>query len=215
MRNNIRFLLKDLIIIYQLSRIWFSQKSYLRSMGYINSIKKGIPVNYNNEPVPWMNYHVVFFLEKRLNRNLSMFEYGSGYSTLYFQKLVKSIKSVEYNKDWFDKISKIVENNVEIIFCNLDTNGNYAKSILASNAKFDIIIIDGGDRMNCIEYSVNALNESGIILLDDSQRPSYKTGFEYLKKQGFKEITFSGLKPGTIEMYNTTIFYRGNNVLNI
>lgn len=80
-----------------------------------------------NQPIPWMNYPFVDFISNRLNKSLEVFEYGSGFSTLYFQNIVKSIKSVENKKDWFDEISKKAGKNVEIILELLTLLGQKVK----------------------------------------------------------------------------------------
>ena len=51
--------------------------SYLHSTGWIESKRRGYPCRPDGSELPWMNYAVVAFLERRLNKNLSVFEYGA------------------------------------------------------------------------------------------------------------------------------------------
>ena len=58
-------------------------------------------------------------------------------------------------------------------------------------------------------------NETGLLLLDDSSRKEYNEGIDYARRQGFKSLTFSGLKPTGIGVDETTIFYRTQNCFGI
>ena len=204
-------------VVFKLFRIATSEKSYLKNKGYFKSFKLRIPVDAKNQPVPWMNYPFVDFISNRLNKSLEVFEYGSGFSTLYFQNIVKSIKSVENKKDWFDEISKKAGKNVEIIYHGPEQKEAYAKSINinSSNQRYDLIIVDDIDRLGCVKQAVNYLKTTGVILLDDSHRTSYLPIFNFMKEAGFKEITIGGLKPGSLDLNKSTIFYRPDNILNI
>ena len=78
---------------------------YLVDMGWFNSFKSSKPVDKEGSPIPWFSYPAVEFLSKRLNNRMTVFEFGSGNSTLFFSDRVNQVVSVEHNKDWYDKIS--------------------------------------------------------------------------------------------------------------
>ncbi|MNI76497.1 hypothetical protein D3C73_1327320 [compost metagenome] len=102
-----------------------------------------------------------------------------------------------------------------MIFCQLEKDGEYAKKATLLNRKFDIIIVDGRDRVNCCKYSVDALSANGVLVLDDSEREVYQPARVLLKAQGFKEISFSGISPGLFYEKATSVFYKENNCLGI
>ena len=81
--------------------------------------------------------------------------------------------------------------------------------------KFDIIIVDGRDRVNCCKQAVEALTESGVVVLDDSERTGYWEGIDFLLKNGFKQLSFSGISPGLFYLKSTSVFYKTNNCLSI
>jgi hypothetical protein len=188
---------------------------YLVDTGWVNSFIKKEPVDKNNSPIPWLTYPAISFLSERLNQDLSIFEYGSGNSTLYYSKIVKKVIAVEHNKEWYEKIKSKLAENSKIIFVNLDYGGVYCQTIKSTNQKFDIIIIDAEDRVNCIKNCLNNLSENGIIILDDSEREEYSAGIEFLKQNKFKRLDFMGISAGFIHQKATTIFYRESNCLDI
>ena len=81
--------------------------------------------------------------------------------------------------------------------------------------KFDIVIVDGRDRVNCVKNAVNSIKVDGVIVLDDSERESYKAGIDFLLNKNFKKIDFWGISPGLFYKKNTSIFYKVNNCIGI
>jgi precorrin-6B methylase 2 len=189
---------------------------YLKEIGWIESFKKQSPVDSNGNPLPWVTYCFIDFISNRLDKNMDIFEYGSGNSTLWYAEKVNSVTSVEHNKIWYEKIKKNAPKNVTIYYQELIYNGEYSKFVNKTNRKFDIIIIiDGRDRVNCIKNAINNLKESGIIILDDSERKQYKEGIDFLLNKEFKKIDFWGISPGLVYKKCTTIFYKPKNCLDI
>lgn len=193
----------------------FKKDSFIYETGWINSIHQLAPVDKYNLPIPWMNYHFVKFVTERLTEKMNIFEYGSGYSTIYWSNYVNYVNSVEYDKKWLNKMNKFHSHNVKVNFNDDIEGGSYSKSCIETNEKYDIIIIDGKKRVECIKYAYLGLNDNGVIILDDSHRDEYIEGFLFLKEKGFKEITFSGIKPVSSKFASTTVFYKASNCLNI
>ena len=206
---------KFLYVFFKGLRLIYSKKSYLVTTGLINTYRTGIPCKTDGTPIPWMNYNVIHFLENRLNNNQTMFEFGSGYSTLFYASHVKSVTSVEYDSQWLERIQAMVPNNVTLIFQDKDVDGDYCRTIHNNGDKFDIIIVDGRDRVNCVKQAHKAVSDNGVIILDDSQRDYYRPAFDFMTDKGFRHIDFEGLKPRGIRNDRTTIFYRDNNCMNI
>ncbi len=172
----------------------------------------------DKNPIPWMNYSIMEFLNDRMNKNINIFEYGSGYSTLYFANLVKNIISIEYNEEWFNAINKKLNSITNINLVHIPFGINYVtaiENINSDNKIFELIIIDGRNRVECARISLNYLTQDGILLLDDSDRERYQEIFSIFKDNGFKEMTISGLKPNGLGIFYTTLFYRSKNVFNI
>lgn len=207
---------QNLYLLRHLQKLSTRKGSYLVETGYINSIKKFEPVNNEGDPIPWMNYSFIDFLEPRLNKTMDVFEYGSGYSTLYLSDKVHSVTSVEFDKDWFEKMRASLneKSNCDVIYRPDSENYNVAIKEY-SDTLFDIIIVDGRDRKECVKHIIPYLSDGGVIILDDSWKAKFDEVFEYFKLNEFKELSFSGLKAGGLIVEKTTVFYRNDNVLEI
>lgn len=195
--------------------ISMNESGYLNEIGWINSFKNQIPMDKNSKPLPWVTYGFIDFISDRLNKNMNIFEYGSGNSTLWYGEKVNSVTSVEHDKNWYEKVKNSMPKNVTINYQELIYNGEYSKFSSISNIKFDIVIVDGRDRVNCVKNAINSIKENGIIVLDDSEREKYKGGMEFLIDHNFKKLDFWGISPGLFYKKNTTIFYKANNCIDI
>jgi hypothetical protein len=193
----------------------FGIKGYLSEIGWFKSFDSKSPVDAHSEPIPWVTYSFIDFIADRIRKEHIIFEFGSGNSTFYYAKRALKVVSVEHDKSWFDKISASKPSNSEMIFCELKTAGDYCKMPVSMGQKFDIIIVDGRDRVNCCYQSLAALNENGVLVLDDSEREKYSDAIVFLKGKGFKELSFSGISPGLFYRKSTSVFYKANNCLGI
>lgn len=189
-------------------------KGYLADKGWFNAYLKQAAIDDTGNCIPWLTYSFIDFIQDRLNKSHAIFEFGSGNSTIFYSKYTKQVVAVEHDLNWYNKVKTLLANNAELIYCELQS-GLYAQSVINTNRKFDIIIVDGRDRVNCCKTAVNALTEEGVIILDDSERENYKEAHLFLKNQGFKHLPFTGMAPGVILSKCTSVFYKSNNCLGI
>jgi hypothetical protein len=205
----------DPLLLKILNQLIISPDSYLIKTGWILSMAKGTPCDINGAPLPWMNYNVIQFLQKRLRKHFNLFEYGSGYSTHFYAALVEKVVSIEYDEAWIAKIAKDLPSNCKLLYQPKDVDGLYCRMIQNTPDLYDVIIIDGRDRVNCLLQSLNKLTPAGVILLDDSQRDFYRPGLDAAVQHGFRELEFEGLKPTGNSLDRTTVLYRNDNCLGI
>ncbi|MFA6946116.1 MAG: FkbM family methyltransferase [Pedobacter sp.] len=193
----------------------FGVKGYLSEIGWFKAFEIKSPVGRNSEPIPWVTYSFIDFIADRIQKNHTVFEFGSGNSTFYYAQRAQKVVSVEHDKTWYDKISTSKPLNSEMIFCELQKDGDYSKMPETMGLKFDIIIVDGRDRVNCCYHSLGALSEKGVVVLDDSEREHYAAAINFFKEEGFRALSFSGISPGLFYRKSTSVFYKDNNCLGI
>ncbi len=211
--NTLLLLLKEPKVFKSL--ISLRTSGYLYTNGWFNSVKKNLPVNKEDAPIPWVTYPFIDFIETKLSRDLELFEFGAGHSTLFYSLKLKSVTAVEPNKDWYNDLRKRISNNVNLILSNDESAESFVYAVRKLNKKFDIISIDGVHRVECMRESVNHLKENGVIVLDDSERAEYKDGEKFLLENGYKKIDFWGMSAGYLFKKATTIYYKKNNCLGI
>jgi hypothetical protein len=69
---------------------------------------------------------------------------------------VKEVVACEHDRNWYEDISSKAPPNVTPIFQELEPEGEYAKEILEFRDHFDIVVIDGRDRVNCVRNCLYA-----------------------------------------------------------
>tara|TARA_B110000090_G_C13393570_1_gene450382 strand:+ start:2662 stop:3372 length:711 start_codon:yes stop_codon:yes gene_type:complete len=211
-KNNILELILDNSEKEALSHV---NSGFLFEKGWWESWKTKAPIDLNNNPLPWVTYSFIDFIKDRFKKDMIMFEYGSGNSTFYYSKKVKEVHTVEHDLGWFMKLEKAMPSNVSIKHTKLEYGGDYAKSSLNSGVKYDIVIVDGRDRVNCMINSLNAIKKNGVFILDDSERIAYKKGINELYNNGYKSIDLWGISPGLHYHKCTSIYYKNENILGI
>ena len=188
---------------------------YLKDVGWCELERKGSSIDKMGNSIPWITYPAMDFLKTRLNKDIGFFEYFCENSTLWLAKRVKAVSSCEHSKSWFEKTNELKPKNVTLLFKKLEYDGNHSKEILNYQDRFDIIIIDGKDRVKCVKKSLNALKEKGVIVWDNSDREEYREGYDSLKEKGFKKIDFWGIGPIAPIISCTSVFYRREKCLDI
>jgi predicted O-methyltransferase YrrM len=141
-------------------------------MKYIKQIQQ------QNEPwwAPMMVEHVGGILTPLM----SVFEYGSGASTIWLAGRCRSIISVEHDEDWYRAVASLLPNNGHILLAPRP----YAH-VIERYQNFDLIIVDGRDRVQCVDASLPHLNPGGYLLLDDCERERYHDAVTAMKQHGW------------------------------
>lgn len=191
------------------------RNGYLAKVGWLTSVRRGEPVGAGGEPIPWMTYPAIAFLERRVGGALRVFEYGSGNSTLWWARRVAFIAAVEHEERWLEKIRAVAPANAQLHYVPLDPPGRYALSIHGAGGPFDIVVIDGRERVHCAQAALSALSERGVFVWDNSDREEYARGYQLLADRGFRRMDFVGLGPVNAIPWTTSIFYREGNCLGL
>jgi hypothetical protein len=188
----------------------------LAKLGWVHSRQAKRPVDADWNPIPWYTYPAIAFLEPRLKPDFTVFEYGSGLSTVWWATRVRQVAAVEHDERWLAELSPQLPENADVRFLDLEPDGEYARAAAASeHGPFDLVVIDGRDRVNCALNAVPALSERGVIVWDNADRSKYRPGHRFLAQQGFRRVPFIGMGARIARVWDTSIFYRDDNCLGL
>lgn len=148
--------------------------------------------------LPWMKTKELDILSELLDKlqPAYCFEWGSGYSSLYFPSKLHSLKlwyALEHNQKWFEHISVLNTNelvkmkfippiNFEIVKSKgytwqkegtYDQFKDYVDYPATLLVKFDFMFIDGRARTACLKQAYDLLSEDGVVVLHDANRENY------------------------------------------
>lgn len=144
--------------------------------------------------IPWITDGANLFLEEKINNReiKTVLEFGSGASTLFFASKELNVISIEHDKEWYDKIQDELKNrNLSINnYLLLERPYNNICETL-KDEKFDLVFIDGRDRVLCAESSFLLVKKGGYLILDNDERSEYKKIHEILfswDKNSYEQI---------------------------
>jgi predicted O-methyltransferase YrrM len=135
------------------------------------------------EGLPWITPNSLTALEPRLHPDWRTFEWGAGGSTVYWARHCEHVVSVEHNKDWIERVTKMVREAhvaeaVSLLYVRGDGSGDaktafrdYADVILDwPEDSFDLIMVDGeaSCRGWCLTNAMSRIKVGGILVLDNS-----------------------------------------------
>ncbi len=188
------------------TRLLPPEMNVLETSGWIRSLHIGRPVDKDGVPLPWMNYAAIDFIGSKLAVDMRVFEWGAGYSSLWFASKVRQVVSVEDNHSWSEELKTKLPKNVELMY--LPSQSDYVFSITRQILNFDVIVIDGSHRNDCARICVEKLSADGFIIFDNSDSMEYDDSMAYFTEQGFYRIDFWGLIPCYLYKNCTSILFR-------
>jgi len=141
----------------------------------------------------------------------NIFEFGSGYSSLFWARRAKSLISVEHDEKWYKKIKAYCIKNQQILL--KEVNNKYEETIIEQKIKYDVIIIDGIRRPQCSKIIKNYFNfqsiEGCMVILDNSDW--YRETAKYLRENlDMIEVDFHGFGPINDYTWTTSVFVSRN-----
>lgn len=189
---------------------YFNRKENISTTGiHITRDEPWITEGANIVLAAYMSYHNLFAQHNQTGYGISVLEFGMGASTLFFseQKCVTRLVSIEHNKEWYDHVVDKIKNKTAGIYGLYDRPYNSKVSYFPDNA-FDVIMIDGRDRVECIKSSISKLKPGGILILDNSERETYAEGIALMSD--WKKSEFVQEQPDKYgfgyEGWKTTVF---------
>jgi hypothetical protein len=179
-----------------------------------NVLKDKTPLDLE---LPWFSYAAIDFLDKYLKPEMAVCEYGSGGSTLFFARRVKSVFSIEDNPGWFELVTQQLQEkaikNARLKLCAFDFKNpvgfeHSAYLHAMPDERFDVIVVDGSEewtkvRPICFAKAEQQVTCGGIIVVDDSWR--YPTLRETHQAHSYK--IFESVGPCRPGVTSTDVFF--------
>jgi Methyltransferase domain len=164
------------------------------------------PVDAAGEPIPWLTYPAIDFLSQFDYRGKSVFEYGSGASTLFWARRADRVVSVESDPHWIETLRRSLPANCKIVPSSPAAE-EYAGHI-ARYGDFDVVIVDGTgeSRPTCCGMAIKHLSPGGIVVLDDSDL--WPRSAAILRNAGLIQVDFTGFAPLQSHARTTSIFFK-------
>jgi predicted O-methyltransferase YrrM len=143
--------------------------------------------------LPWMKVKELDVITEVLTRLAprECLEWGAGYSTLWFPRLLPSLErwtTVEHNREWFGQIAdRNTDERVTLVHIAPDHGvydtvkhegtaedfRTYIAYPRTLGRQFDFIFIDGRARKECLREAYDLVADRGVVVVHDANRDSY------------------------------------------
>lgn len=202
-RIKVLFEMKDIEIVRFIRYFYFAFRMVL-TKGLIKSVKERSPVLRDGTPIPWVTHGFIDYVSRLNMKNMSMVEFGSGNSTLFFVKLVRSIVSYEHDEKYISHLRDQHGYMGEIVHVDHRYGGT------PDDFRADIVFIDGLDRNRLLENLLRVINSDSIqvpsIIMIDNPDFVNQNLLGELIVSGFIRIDFYGLVSGNFEDGVSSLF---------
>ena len=114
------------------------------------SMNEKVCIDRDGNPIPWYTYPAIEYLSQFDYSQKKIFEFGTGYSSMYWAKRAQKVISIEDKPEWFEKFQKEF-------------------SAVKALATGGMVILDDSDRINTsLEYfnAVKALKDANLLQVD-------------------------------------------------
>ena len=171
--------------------------------GFLESSRSDVPVNNKNQIMPMYTYPCYEWLDSIDWTGSKVFEFGTGYSTVWWQNKKVDYYGVEDDGEWYQRIIKLINGKQLKVKYEIDLK-KYMKTIYDYDFKFDVIVIDGQVRFDCIKPALEKIKDNGMIIFDNSDW--HKSCKEELDKTDLIPIHFHGFKPLHVDSETTSCY---------
>jgi predicted O-methyltransferase YrrM len=134
-------------------------------------------------------------LLKEIARGKSVFEFGSGGSTLWFSKFVKSLISVEDDPGFYEEVLAHLTDspNVKLIFAETKV----LPDAITNEGLFDVVFVDcmpQNERRRSVILGAQHVKPGGWLVADDYNFPMTNKEVEVLRSKDWDVAIVSGVK---------------------
>lgn len=160
--------------------------------------------------MPWIALPAYRYLRARV-RGGTVFEFGSGMSTVWFGRRCEEVHSVEHDRTWCKRVRQATARypRVDVRLC--ERREEYVGRIDDfPEGYFDVILIDGVHRAECHARSLSRLRAGGLLVVDNTDTAQTRPILERLPADfaDGQVLRFAGFPPGNLHPVETTICVR-------
>lgn len=149
---------------------------------------------------PMISQEELSLLEKYINKEDVLCEYGSGGSTRWFSQRVERVYSIEHNEEWFKKTSDSLIDCSNAHLQHVPNSPSWDPSTEGSykefmnyvnfpenlNVKFSFFFVDGRARVDCCRFISEKFPEATVAFHDYTNRAydaehNYARALNYLR----------------------------------
>lgn len=139
-------------------------------------LDKSLEVVYRRRhaEAPWLTRAAVRFLDDWLRGTDSVVEFGAGRSTIWLAQRSRRVISVETDDGWAQWVATALakrQMSDKVQITRSTKTADYLEPLrVHEHERFDLALVDGGQRDLAAMWASTRLNTNGILVLDNADR---------------------------------------------
>jgi hypothetical protein len=191
-------------LLQHMSRMLFSRHpgdlfKWLKSM-----VLRRKPLRY---AMPWLTFDAIRAIEQKLGPGQRVFEYGSGHSTVYWSQQGVELYSVEDDAAWFAMVKDRLAGVPGTHLYFEQGMQDYVGRIDKCPGIFDIVLVDGSFRKDCMLAGMPKLKPGGLLVVDNTDWHWMQKVFPRMPDD-WKVRNYPGCAPFIGHVSQTTIWVK-------
>lgn len=164
------------------------------------------------KPQPWLNAKAIDLLDRSLNLDSRVAEFGGGDSTLWFAVRSGFVLCFEDDPQWVADLRGRLGELVSAAPVEFRVTDDFPSAAAElESASFDVVVVDHNernvaDRVATLRMAMEAVSLGGLLVLDDSDRPEYSEADMVMT--GWSRVRLTGLRPRPLQASETTAYRR-------
>lgn len=191
------------LLPYKIIKIW---SLLLINFGWLRSYVEQRSIDRDGNPVPWYSYAAIEYLNTLDLKNSRIFEYGCGGSSVFWSERAQEVIAAENDSKWASIVNSYAIKNLKVVECSDRQEYINLPEVLGGN--FDMVVIDGRYRHDCIYVASRVVSQTGIIVLDNADW--YPDACDALRSLDWFQVDFSGFGPINAYCTTTSIFIKAH-----
>lgn len=119
---------------------------------------------------PWLTEGAIRFLESFVRPGAEILEFGTGASTVWFARHGCHIVSYESDPNWQRIALNILDSQQRLSTILLEWEDNIPERLasICELESFDLVLVDGQSRQQCILASIPLVRPGGVLMIDNA-----------------------------------------------
>ena len=193
---------------------WGSANAYvpaamngLVATGWVGSLVQSTPVDGAGRPLPSFTHPATEFVETHLRSAWRVHVWGDPAVATWWAGRVNAVRVVTETQ------GPEMNYGPNVTIARIPVGRDYSGSV-GTDGPFDVAVIGGEDLDGCAKATLGHVRDTGIVIVENSDRQACAVAIEMFAALGWRRIDFWGLLPGYLFRGCTTVLFKDERYLN-
>ena len=179
----------------------------LVATGWVASLVQSSPVDGAVRPIPSFTHPATEFIETHVRAVWRVHVWGDPAVAPWWSGRVNTVRVVT------ETAGPEINDGPNVTVARIAVGRDYSGSV-GTGGPFDVVVIGGEDLDGCAKATLGHVRDTGIVIIENSDRQACAVAIEIFAALGWRRIDFWGLLPGYLFRGCTTVLFKDERYLN-